>query len=104
MPFENEHSCRLKEPGLFVRIRELWRKGGERGIGGPLKSNPSGGTVTQAIRYDRTKVPAADARANCREKGGSFEAATGRGPVKETESEYLDPKRNPMIRTGGGKE
>lgn len=100
MPFPNEHSCRLKEPGLFVRILELWKAKGARGIGGPLKSDPSGGTVTQAVRYDRKVWTAADAAADCRSKGGRFEAADPTS--QETEhvppADYLDESQNPFLK------
>jgi hypothetical protein len=101
MPYPNEHACRLKDPTLFVRILELWDAKGARGIGGPLKSDPSGGTVTQSIHYRRREWTAAEAAADCRSKGGSFEAAepTSQEIESASKADYLDPKQNPIIKT-----
>jgi HK97 family phage prohead protease len=63
-PYANEHAARLKDPDVFVRIRELWRQEskGIRALGGPLKSDPDGGTVEQAIRFDKEKWTVAEAK------------------------------------------
>lgn len=57
MPYANEHAARLRDPGDFVRIVQIWEKAGEglRALGGPLKSKPSGGAVEQAIRFKADK-------------------------------------------------
>lgn len=86
-PFANEHSARLREPGDFVRIRELWRKEdkGIRAIGGPLKSKPDGETVEQAIRFDKDKWTPEEAKAWLKEndyKWIDFEPASE--PEKST--------------------
>lgn len=86
-PYANEHSARLRDPGDFVRIRELWRKesDGIRAIGGPLKGDPDGGTVEQAIRFDKDKWTPEKAKAWLKEhdyKWTEFEPA--KEPEKST--------------------
>lgn len=86
-PYANEHAARLRDPGDFVRIRELWRKDdkGIRAIGGPLKSDPEGGVVEQAIRFDKSKWTPDEAKAWLKEhdyKWTDFEPA--KEPEKST--------------------
>jgi len=94
MPYPNEHSARIKEPDAFERIRELWRKEsqGIRAIGGPLKSNPKGGTEVQAIRFKVDKWTAAKAKAWLKShdyKVIQFEPAAG----EKTEKEKADDEK-----------
>jgi len=63
MPFPNEHAARLRAPGLFARIRQLWARGGVRALGGPLKSDPGGPTKEQSIRFKKGRFTPAAARA-----------------------------------------
>jgi hypothetical protein len=79
-PFANEHAARLRDPGDFLRIRQLWAHDGIRGIGGPLKTDPRGGTVEQAIRFKAAKWTVAEAKRWLAEhdyKPILFEVATG---------------------------
>jgi len=65
MPYPNEHAARQRDPGLFERIVQIWPDEKEpnypynsqwiRALGGPLKTNPGGGTVVQAIRFEADK-------------------------------------------------
>lgn len=82
MPYPNFHSGRVKSPALFSRIVVL--KTLSNGImiyGGPLKSNPGGGTTAQAYRFPRTKFTVSEARKWLKDhniKYISFEKATGK--------------------------
>ena len=76
-PYPNEHSCRLESPDKFDRFVRQNNAGKHNGkpldfIIGFLKG---GGSKLQAIRYDKTKWQAGEARSHCQSKGGSFEAA-----------------------------
>jgi hypothetical protein len=81
MPYANEHAARLRDPDDFVRILQLWAKEGIRGLGGPLKSKPNGGTVEQAIRFNAEKWTVEAAKKWLEEHGYKpiqFEPATGK--------------------------
>ena len=81
MPYPNYHAARIKNPNLFVRIVVLRTL--DNGImiyGGPLKSNPGGGTTAQTYRFPRTKFTVAQAKTWLRDhdiKWILFEPATG---------------------------
>jgi hypothetical protein len=82
-PYANEHAARLRDPDDFVRIRQLWAKEdlGIRAIGGPLKSDPEGGTVEQAIRFKASKWTPDEAKQWLKDhdyKWIDFEEATGK--------------------------
>lgn len=97
MPFPNEHSCRLRQPGEFQAdsFRRI-TSGGVSIIIGRLKGKTE--TTSQAIRYPKDKWTAAEAAADCREKGGTFEAASAQGQETEIpEADFLNPADNPMI-------
>jgi len=102
MPYSNEHSCRIREPGEFEdkSFRRI-KQGKLSIIIGKLKGKSS--TTTQAFRYPKDDWTEASARAHCKAQEGRFEAAAS-GNVQETmeikDFDYCDPKDNPMIRTG----
>jgi len=82
VPFPNEHAARIRAPGSFVRIRQLWSRPnrGIRALGGPLKSSPTGGSKIQSIRFKRTKWTPATAKAWLKRHGYKwimFENASG---------------------------
>jgi hypothetical protein len=64
MPYAHELAARLRDPGDFLRIVQLWEKASEglRALGGPLKTKPDGGTVEQAIRFTADKWTVEKAR------------------------------------------
>lgn len=103
MPFAHEHAARLRDPDSFVRIVQLWAKESEgiRALGGPLKSDPDGGTVEQTIRFKDSMWTVAEAKAWLKEhdyKVILFEEATGEEEGQATV--VLDIKaagRNPRI-------
>ena len=80
-PYPNEHSCRLREPGDFQpdSFRRITRKhdGKEYSV---IVGKLTGDTAVteQAYRYDKDTWAADDARAHCKDHGGSFEAARGK--------------------------
>ena len=80
MPYTNWHSARIRQPRRFVRIRVLWARKGIMAYGGPLKSDPRGGTIISSIRFSIKKFTVAQAKKWLRElkhKWIEFEKATG---------------------------
>ena len=78
MPYENEHACRLKEPGLFQDDSFRRTKRNSNGkeysiIMGKLKGETT--MTEQAYRYGKDTWTAAEARGHCKSHKGSFEAA-----------------------------
>lgn len=65
MPFPNFHAARIREQGKFVRIVQIGtgEDGAIRFIGGPLKTDPGGDAVIQAIRFEKDKYTVAQAKA-----------------------------------------
>jgi ATP-dependent protease ClpP protease subunit len=77
MPLPSEHSCRLKDPGKYDRLR---RKNCDQKHEGKcidviygVKDNKS---EVQALRYPKDIWTAADAREHCKARGGNFEEAS----------------------------
>lgn len=62
MPYPNYHAARIKNPGLFQRVRVLQTtKTGIMLYGGPLKSN-SRSAVLQAVRFPKSKFTVVQAK------------------------------------------
>ena len=62
-PYPNYHAVRIKNPGLFLRVRVFrTSKEGIMFYGGPLKRDPRGSAIVQAIRFPKTKFTAAQAK------------------------------------------
>jgi len=81
MPYPNEHSCRIKQPGLFQKDSFKRIKSGRLSvIIGRLKGKTT--TTTQAFRYPIDAYTELAARTHCRENKGTFEAAV-KEKVKE---------------------
>ena len=81
MPYENWHSARIRQPGRFVRIRVLWARKGIMAYGGPLKTDPQGGTIISSIRFSAKKYTVVQAKKWLREhkyKWLRFEKATSK--------------------------
>ncbi|HET6455435.1 MAG TPA: HK97 family phage prohead protease [Armatimonadota bacterium] len=88
MPYENEHSCRLKEPNYEKYARENCKVKHDGkcidyvyGIKGPDESE------LQAMRYPKDIWTADSAKAHCKEADGSFE------PAKEEDSALQAERR-----------
>jgi len=79
-PYPNEHSCRLADPGQFdsfARQNCAQKHDGKcidviYGIKGSGKDKTS---QIQALRYPTSSWDADDAKAHCKSRGGTFEAA-----------------------------
>jgi hypothetical protein len=98
MPYPSEHSCRVKDPGAFEKDSFRRIKQGKLSIIiGRLKGKAT--TTAQAYRYPKESWTEAAARADCKDKGGSFEAAAGKTQENIKEMDWTDPKDNPMIKT-----
>lgn len=74
MPYPNEHSCRIKSPGLFQKDSFKRIESGKLSIIiGRLKGKTT--TTTQAFRYPVDAYTELAARKHCQENKGTFEAA-----------------------------
>jgi HK97 family phage prohead protease len=78
MPYENEHACRLRNPGDFAKgsFRRISRKHEGKSYGvivGKIKGQDA--TTDQAYRYPKKAWGADEARKHCKEHGGTFEPA-----------------------------
>lgn len=75
MPLPNEHACRLRDPGDFEEgsFRSVLR-GGVRIILGRLKGETT--MTAQTMRFPKGSFTAEEARARCKDHGGTFEAAS----------------------------
>jgi len=73
-PYPNEHSCRIREPGLFEEnsFRRI-QQGKLSIIIGKLKGAST--TTTQAFRYPIKDWEVDEARKHCEEHKGRFEKA-----------------------------
>jgi hypothetical protein len=74
MPYENEHSCRIKSPGLFEQnsFRRIV-EGKLAIIIGKLKGESK--TTTQAYRYPIEDWTEERASKHCQKNGGEFHPA-----------------------------
>jgi hypothetical protein len=75
MPYPNEHSCRLKDPGSFQKdsFRRI-KRGKLSIIIGKLTGKTT--TTAQAYRYPKTSWTEAEAKKQCADAGGIFEPAS----------------------------
>jgi hypothetical protein len=72
-PYTNYHAARIRRPGDFVRIRVMNKsKEGIMFYGGPLKSNPSGGTQLQSIRFPKSKFTVKEAKKWLKDHGKKY--------------------------------
>jgi len=84
MPYPNEHSARVRNPGDFTRFRSKEIADGIRIILGKLKNKNA--WDTQAYRFDVAKFTAAEAKQWLKEhdvKYISFEAAVENKKINE---------------------
>jgi hypothetical protein len=79
MPYENEHSCRLKDPSVLNgadRVTRVTKDDGRvfiTGFWGPKEKATK--AITQAVRYPKGSFSADKAKADCSRLGGTFEQA-----------------------------
>lgn len=80
MPYPNEHACRLQPPGKFDEFARKKRKASNGKvfsvIYGIFQKAGKRTSAEQAYRYPKGSWTAAEARAHCKDHGGSFEAAS----------------------------
>lgn len=81
MPYANEHACRLVAPAGFQkgRFRRVTQRIKNKVVGmifGRLKGESK--TTLQSVRFPKGTWSAKDARAVCKELGGTFEAAVAK--------------------------
>lgn len=63
-PYPNFHAARIRNPGLFLRVRVFTTTKEKIMIyGGSLKSDPRGPTKVQSIRFPKDKFNAKEAKA-----------------------------------------
>jgi HK97 family phage prohead protease len=83
MPYPNEHSCRLEDPGQFDRFA---RKNCEEKHEGKcidvIYGVKEGVSKIQALRYNKDTWAEGDARDHCKGRGGSFEPAEEEDAMK----------------------
>lgn len=105
-PFENEHSCRLRNPKDFKdgSFRRTTRNhdGKEYGvIMGKLKGKTS--MTEQAYRYKKDVWSASSAKSHCKDHDGSFEAAkSSKSELKEETERRILPVDGMEIRVDDG--
>jgi len=105
MPYENEHSCRLKPPNYKNYARKnCYKKHDGKcidfifGILGPDESE------LQAMRYPKDIWSEEDARAHCKENDGAFEAAKEKESIDNSvERRYLPIQEIRASKTDDGK-
>lgn len=76
-PFENEHACRLKNPDDFTSFARVncQQKVDDKCID-VIFGIKEGKSEIQALRYPKDVWTAESARAHCKDRGGTFEAAS----------------------------
>ncbi len=79
MPFPNEHSCRIEEPGQFQRFRRNNATSPNVIVG----FRKDGSSALQAFRYPTSNWTEAKARSHCSQHGGSFAGATKEHEISE---------------------
>lgn len=92
MPYPNEHSCRLEDPGKYEKFnRENCGQKHEGKCIDVIYGIKSGKSELQALRYKKDIWDEDDARAHCKSRKGKFE------PAGDEEGNSLNMKRE--IRT-----
>lgn len=98
MPFPNEHSCRLADPGGFKKDTFRRKKSGKVSL--IMAKKPGSDTMTlQSIRYPTSDWSEKAAKDSCKEKGGAFEATSKEEKMQEISAgELLElAERNPEL-------
>jgi hypothetical protein len=99
MPFPNEHACMIDSSLKTVGTQTRDHNGKRYLV--HIGKKKGGGSGERSYLYPRDKWTKSEAAAHCKSHGGTFEAATETGKVRETElPAHLDPKKNPMIKLG----
>jgi len=75
-PFENEHSCRLKDPAQYDTCRRGTRSHNGKQYSVIYCKKTGGSMEEQAYRYNKKTWDASEARSHCKSHKGTFEAAS----------------------------
>jgi len=89
-PYENEHSCRLNDPGKYVKFnrKNCEQKHDGKCIDVIYGRKKDGKSEIQALRYPKKIWNAAAARSHCKSREGSFEAAK-KDIEEQPEKDYI---------------
>lgn len=100
-PYANEHSCRLEDPGKYEKFRRENCAAKSDGkcidfIYGILAAKKS---ELQAMRYDKKIWTTASAKSHCKDKDGTFEAASEEGleEFETKEGRVISEKNRKLI-------
>lgn len=98
MPYENEHACRLVSPDIIKTDQSLtFKHNGKRYRALVGTNKNTGKRETQAYRYKKSIWDADEARAHCKSKGGTFEAAKRTEQTSVNDTDYTTVENNPLI-------
>lgn len=79
MPFENEHACRLRDPGKYKEFRRGTRKAGNGKeysiVFGIFTRDGKRVSEEQSYRYNKETWDESEAKKHCKDHKGRFEAA-----------------------------
>lgn len=96
MPYENEHSCRIRDPGEFQEgsFRRIEEGGLSIVIGRPKGQTT---TATQAFRYPEKTWSESKARKHCEDHDGTFEAAKKTEESIQLEESFDNPLSEAVV-------
>lgn len=97
-PYPNEHACRIADPSVVKVVGSITKKHNGKSyriLVGKREGKTT--TETQATRYPKNEWTAEEARAHCKNLGGSFEAA--RETQSMSEQDLANPAENPFLPT-----
>jgi len=77
-PYPNEHACRLKDPGAYVRFARMEREHEGKTYYAVIGFKRDGGSEEQSYRYPKDEWAEAEARKHCEKHGGRFEPASNK--------------------------
>jgi hypothetical protein len=106
-PYPAEHSCRLKSPDQYEKFarKNCEAKSGDNCIDF-IYGIKDGKSELQAMRFDKAKWDAGEARSYCEEKKGSFEPAKGTAEAPKVKPKEISKEeiKKPLTPPCGGKE
>jgi hypothetical protein len=97
-PYPNEHSCRLEDPGKYVKFSRVNcdQKHNGKCIDVIYGRKKDGKSEIQALRFKTKSWTETDARAVCKTRGGSFEPAK-KEKNSDAETISTDITKNPFV-------
>lgn len=99
-PYPNEHSCRLEDPKKYVKFNRINcdQKHDGKCIDVIYGRKKDGKSEIQALRFPKASWTESDAKAVCKVRGGTFEAAKEE-KKKSSDSDNQMQRRNLTTRT-----